>query len=327
LVLISSLVYSQNPQVNSSNISGIITTQQLGAWAMVQHNNICQKIYNAISNYAIMSLNIKNKNLLKMVNPIDSSLNGTYDDPDLIFYTIDKVYDTIALDKAYYQFDFNYKDKVLIQFTENLEVVEFDLSIFKLFSDEELIYLEWFKTDGILKFEEIPNKAFNIIQTLNTNIYTEYLKEECIVFDDDSLSKRVSQADKLLKGKAEIIYYIQTDPNDPTIGYDSVTLSPYLDNINNPNQLNAIGYVFQIKDGKFQILALGCGLEMPTYEPSKLYDWFCIGYITNSKIQTMTILEKKGLEYGIYFVMGERLKLRDNLIENYLNEFKIKRFK
>lgn len=328
LVLYTSVVYSQKPQVNSSNISGIITTQQLGAWAMVQHNNICQKIYHAISNNEIKSLNIKKKRLLELVNPVDSFLKGTYEDPaEFVIYTIDKMYDTISLDKAYYQFDFNQKDKLLIQFTKDSEVAEFEASIVKLFSDEELCYWDWFKKEGVVKFEAIPNTAFQIIQSLNIKIHREYLKETCIVYNDDSLKRRVKQTDKQLKGNVEVIYYIQTDPDDPTIGYDSIFTSPYLDNINNPNHLNAIGYVFRIKDGQFEILALGCGLETSSNFESTYYDWFCIGYIKTPEIQSLTHLEKKGLEYGIYFVMGERLKLRDNLMEDYLNEFKIKRFK
>lgn len=63
-------------------------------------------------------------------------------------------------------------------------------------------------------------------QPLNRLLYEELVKGNIIAYKNDSLMSNYNTEDFSKRGGSEIIVFVSTDPEDPTIGYDSVYYEP-----------------------------------------------------------------------------------------------------
>lgn len=300
--------------INGQNISGNFDAYEMGAWAMTQHNSICLKIYNAIKNNKSKVINIDRASALKQLGGL--SFDTFYTKLEIIIES----YYTPPNDRAYLYLSINDK-ATSFQIDKKKPEIIIESSFIKNLNDEELAYLRFFDIDGKAFFDSIPLISKKLIFDLNLQLYRESSNSLSVAYINDSLKTLLTKEQKLTRGGLEVVVFIHTDPDDPTIGIDSVYYIPYETQIKDSLRYIGINYVLSFANSSFSISALSSTYE--SLRSIKTYNLYPFGYLKINEIQTLTLSEINFITYLIRFSMNDKLKTHREILNLYFNSFKI----
>lgn len=328
-LFLTNSIRAQNTGLNSGNISGIISEHQLGAWGMLQHNNISSAIFQAVSEGKVHALNMDDNEMrlnfhgiASYLDPnviIEGSKNGVYS------REFGKVYDTFPVYDDYFKFELTVLGGLSVQTMITNKTVEFNANIFKLLSEEQKFYLELFQVNNQIFYSQLPITSEKIMYRFNTELYFEYLLPETLVYGNDSLTQVIPQKSRSEKSQLEVLTFVLIMPDDPTIGYDSISLIPFLDVMQDSTKLKSIGFVICIQNGELIIKGIGCGFQLYANETTKRSEvWRCIGYQDFQKSRALTSSEKQAFNSFIFFILKENLNQKNIHTRNYIDEFHLK---
>lgn len=313
LIAIIALLYC-GASLKSQNISGSFDAYEMGSWAMTQHNSICSKIYSAIKNDKSKVINMKRADALKHIGGIDSDT----------FYTkleiIIEPHPTPPIVEAYHYLSL--KNNIMSFKTDkNAPEIQIEFASFKYLSKEEISYLNQFDIAGKAYYDSIPLTSQKRIFEINLRLYREASAISSTTYLNDSLTTRLSLEEKPKRGGIEVVVFIQSDPNDPTIGYDSLYYIPYENQIKDSSRYIGINYVMSFSNLSFSIAALSSTFE--SMRSIRSYNLFPYGYLKIDTIQTLSPSEMQFIFYLIRFSMNDKLKTHKETLNEYLKTFGI----
>ncbi|MBL7838292.1 MAG: hypothetical protein JNM67_12305 [Bacteroidetes bacterium] len=313
LIAFIALLYC-GASLKSQNISGSFDAYEMGAWAMTQHNSICLKIYFAIKNDKSKVINIDRATALKYLG--GTKHDTFYKKTEIIFET---VY-TSPNDRAY--LFLGTKDNVVsFKIDKKVPEIKIEPTFIKNLNEEELAYLSVFDKGGKAYFDSIPMISQKLIFDLNLRLYKEASNPSSVSYINDSLTTLLTQEQKLTRGGFEVVVFISTDPNDPTIGLDSVYYIPYENQINDSSRYIGINYVMSFSNLSFSIAALSSTFE--SMRSIRSYNLFPYGYLKIDTIQTLSPSEMQFIFYLIRFSINDKLKTHKETLNEYLKTFGI----
>lgn len=306
--------------VSASKITGNLDVYQMGHWAMKQHNSICQLVYPALTSNKTKALNFSKEGALEMLSTEYTVFVSTdADDPTIGF-------DSVIVYPMYAEFvqfvqgptSFWVKPKLDVQ------AIELDARFMTLLNAEQKLYLKLYQNKGDIRYENIPSKSLELLTNLNIKLYNEGRKPATLLYKNDSLKSTYDQYTKNSRGREEVVVFINTDPSDPTIGYDSTYLIPYSDIAKDTNKFQALSFVMSQAGASMKLEALSAGFEgINYYTDISIRLHFSYGFIKYPLITSLTPTEKSLVEYCIASAIDSKLKLYDSSYGFYLQSFKI----
>lgn len=227
-IFIYTLLFLSSNVIAQKRINTIINPEEISIWAIIQHKEIEMKLYHAIKNNTIALL--KGNSTLNQTEKREvfkhtyiAFINTDQDDP-----TIGK--DTTVVD--YFQNDIekitetnaNYSFK-FPNLSDEYSVIKSQLM--KILSPENTLYLQLFKEQQSITYNNIKTVSSNLYFNLFDKLYNYSISENSKLYQTDSLTRTLSNIEKEEKSKVEIVTFIKTDPEDSTIGMDSVYYIKY----------------------------------------------------------------------------------------------------
>ncbi len=311
-----------NLSLSAARINGQLDAYQMGHWAMKQHNSICALVYPAISSNKTKPLNITKDealNLLSTQYPVFISTNP--DDPSI-------GYDSIITYPQYGEYvQFIQKPTSFwVKPTLDKQAIELDARFINLLNAEQKTYLKLYQTNGDIRYANIPSKSAELLLNFNMKLYNLGALPGTLLYKNDSLKSTYGIQDKKTRAREEIVVFIQTDPNDPTIGYDSVYYKDYRSNVTDTNKYQAMCFVMSQTGAAFKLEALGAGYVVKSYYNQEyiISSAGVYGYIKYPLATTLNPTEKAFIEYCIASTIESKLTLNDASYGYYLQAFGIK---
>ncbi len=319
LLLVSVLLLTAS-STSAAKITGNLDAYQIGNWAMKQHNSICAQIYPAIASGKTKALNMSKDGALELISttyPVFISTNP--DDPT-------EGYDSVIFYPQYGEFvQFIQGPKSFwVKPTLEKQAIELDVRFLTLLNAEQKLYLKLYQSKGDIRYENIPSKSAEILANLNIKLYNEGRKPATLLYKNDSFKSTYDQYVKERRGREEVVVFIHTDPNNPTIGYDSTYYINYREIAMDTNKYQALSFVMSQSGASMKIEALSAGFEAISYYTEvSIRMHFAYGYIKYPLITELTPTEKSLIEYCIASAIDTKLKLYDSSYGYYLQSFKI----
>lgn len=323
LVSVVALVLS-NISLSAARINGQLDAYQMGHWAMKQHNSICALVYPAISNNKTKPLNITKDealNLLSTQYPVFISTNP--DDPTVGYDSII----TYPQYGEYVQFIQRQKTNTFwVKPSLDKQAIELDARFIALLNAEQKTYLKLYQNNGDIRYANIPAKSAELLLHFNMKLYNLGALPGTLLYKNDSLKSTYGIEDKKKRAREEIVVFLQTDPTDPTIGYDSVFYNDYRSNVTDTNKYQAMCFVMSQTGAAFKLEALGAGFVSKSYYNSDymISGVGVYGYIKYPLITSLNPTEKAFIEYCIASTIESKLTLNDASYGYYLQAFGIK---
>ena len=321
LLLVSVLLLNAL-NISASKITGNLDAYQIGNWAMKQHNSICAQIYPAIASGKTKALNMSKDGALELISttyPVFISTNP--DDPT-------EGYDSVIAYPQYGEFvQFIQGPKSFwVKPTLEKQAIELDVRFLTLLNAEQKLYLKLYQSKGDIRYENIPSKSAELLLNLNLKLHKDGIKPITILYKNDSFKSTYTLQEKKNRGGNEMLVFIQTDPNDPTIGIDSVYYTSYNETASDTSKYQAICFVMSQTGAAFKLEALSAGFENTSYYNSNYFirNMLPYGYMKYPLITALNPTEKTFIEYCIASAIDSKLRLNDASYGYYLQVFGIK---
>ena len=307
--------------LSAARINGQLDAYQMGNWAMKQHNSICALIYPAIASGKTKALNMSKDGAMELISttyPVFISTNP--DDPT-------EGYDSVIVYPQYGEFvQFIQGPKSFwVKPTLEKQAIELDMRFMTLLNAEQKLYLKLYQNKGDIRYENIPSKSAELLLNLNLKLYNLGALPATLLYKNDSFKSTYSLNDKKERAREEIVVFLQSDPNDPTIGYDSVFYKDYRSNVSDTNKYQAMCFVMSQTGAAFKLEALSAGF-VSKYNYNRDYMISGVGAYGFIKYPLITALnpsEKAFIEYCIASAIDSKLRLNDASYGYYLQAFKI----
>jgi hypothetical protein len=205
------------------------------------------------------------------------------------------------------------------------QAIELDASFMMLLNAEQKLYLKLYQSKGDIRYENIPSKSAELLLNLNLKLYNFGALPATLLYKNDSFKSTYSLMAKKERAREEIVVFIQSDPADPTIGYDSVYYNDYLSNVSDTNKYQAMCFVMSQTGAAFKLEALSAGfVSKYNYNSDYMISGVgAYGYIKYPLITALNTSEKAFIEYCIASAIDSKLRLNDASYGYYLQTFKI----
>jgi hypothetical protein len=305
-------------------IGTIVNEYDLGAWAMKQHDEICAIMYPAVSEGKLIPLTDDNK-------PMKANGLKLFHTDAAVFIIVDPDDPTIGYDSIlstplfehFYAFTIT-PTHFKVQVEKNGKTAQFEkASVYKMLSKENLMYLDKYADKGLVLFNKIPSKSLDLMTSFNMKLYNESCKTESELFKTDSLLSRYSVEEKTQRSSEEIVTFISTDPNDPTIGMDTIYLQP----LNMPDTSGSQGVFYFLKGEKpgfnLSIAAIASGYH-PRFMSIAVSPLIPFGLLKYDKVQPIIKDEKMMMEECLRLCLQNKLAPHQNDYDAYIEAFKIR---
>jgi hypothetical protein len=310
----------------TQNISTIVTEYDLGAWAYKQHNEICSKIYRAISasNIKVYSGKreaIRMEHALELVQETRVIFMMTDpDDPTIGRDTFTR----IPMDKDFYSFSFrgNYIEVIATRLKQSIYLDSNDL--YNLLNPENKLYIQKYTQNDVVLLKNIPSKSRLLLGVINIRLFTLSRRPGVELFENDSLNSRFTEDEKAKQGIIEIITFVSKNRDDPTIGVDSVYQKDW--DFSDTLYCQALFFVLKTDNFNMEISGMGCGFHTNAYYEGEyaLPALTAMGYIKYGYLQQYLAGEKNMLEYCLRFSISDKLSPTWIDYDDYLKKFAIK---
>lgn len=319
LLLVSVLLLNAQ-NISASKITGNLDVYQMGHWAMKQHNSICAMVYPALASNKTKAINFSKEGAMEMLSTEYTVFISTDPDDPTVGY------DSVIVYPMYAEFVQFIQGPTSLWVKPKLDVqaVELDARFMTLLNAEQKLYLKLYQNKGDVRYENIPSKSSEILANLNIKLYNEGRKPATLLYKNDSFKSTYDQYIKERRGRDEIIVFINSDANDPTIGYDSTYLDTYEKAARDTNKFQALCFVMSQTGASTKLEGLSAGFEAINYYTEvSIRIHFAYGYIKYPLITSLTPTEKSLVEYCIASAIDSKLKLYDSSYGFYLQSFKI----
>lgn len=227
-IFIYTLLFLSSNVIAQKRVNTIINPEEISIWAIIQHKEIEIKLYHAIKNNTIALL--KGNSTLNQTEKREvfkhtyiAFISTDPDDPivgndttivDYFQNDIEKITET----NSHFVFKFS-------NLTEEYSVTKSQLM--QILSPENTLYLQFFKEQQSITYNNIKTVSSNLYFNLFDKLYNYSISENSKLYQTDSLTRTLSLIEKEDKNKVEIVTFIKTDPEDSTIGKDSVYYIKY----------------------------------------------------------------------------------------------------
>ena len=239
-----------------------VIENDFGIWAYQQHNSICKLVYDKIEAKQLATYNAKN---LKESNTESS---GKLKSEAVVFIYTDPEDPTIGRDSTimvplsenYYFFKQSGEYLLLKPFKEKTNLLKLKKAeLMAMMTTEQQMYFKLYTSGAMVCLDSIPNVSRKVFTDFNVQLFKYSQLPNSIVYTNDSLKSKMSNDLKIRKSYVENVVFIPTDPEDKTIGIDSVTATPY--DIRDTNINQAIIATFEVNGVASKVKAISTGMS------------------------------------------------------------------
>lgn len=131
--------------------------------------------------------------------------------------------------------------------------------LYKVLSEDNCLYLELFAINDTVKFKNIPQTSRAMLTSINAHLYSVSKSPDHILYKNDSMNRYLDLEEKRLVGTFYKSAWIQTNPNDPTEGYDSIFPIGFAV-VDDTSIFQAIFFSINMQGFSMQVKGIGCGL-------------------------------------------------------------------
>lgn len=311
-------------QADAAIISGRMDQYNLGAWAYKQHNSICALIYPAIANGQLKTIGFEGKTLgkadalRKMEQKATVFISTNSDDPT-------QGYDTsyyIPLNENFYAFAVT-GQQVKVRTDKQAKELVFAAAEFnKLLSAEQSLYLNLYKNNSLVLLDGIPETSQLLMQDINLRLHLEGKLAGTKLYKTDSLTSVFSEYDKANRGSTEIVAFISTDPNDPTIGRDTTMYMPLAETMKGSDNYQCIYFILNGDASNLHLEALSAGFMVTLSDMQTGLNLY-YGFMRYKTISNINPDEKALIESSLLCLIEGRLLPFNSDYDAYMEKFKL----
>lgn len=297
-----------------------VIEKDFGIWAYQQHNSICKLVYDKMEAKQLASYNAKNlkenpaESFNKLKEEVIVFINTNVDDPTI---GIDS---PVMIPKSENYFFFKQSGEYLLlkPFRAQTNLLKFKKSEFMgLLNAEQKMYVELYTSASMLCLDSIPNVSRKVFTDFDAQLFHYSQKGNSVVYYNDSLKTQMSIDEKIRKSMVEKVVFIPSDPEDKTIGYDSVIVTPY--NIRDTNINQAIIATFEVNGVAVKVKAIAAGMaSLQGLFQSLLVPY---GFVPVSDVQVYTKERWLVLNAVMNYKIVDRLNERSYYYEMYNDYF------
>jgi hypothetical protein len=293
----------------------------LGAWALKQHQSIGNKILEHLNDNKFKQSFLRDKPIAP------AQALALFQTQVTAFISTDPNNPTIGHDTTFYELSqepcfalYKAKQFIGIQLLERGALVNFDAKeVTSLLNSNELLYLQLYSNGEQCLLSNIPAKSFDLLMAVNIELYKASVIPGALVYKNIELSELMSEKEKLERGNDSSPVFISTDPDDPTIGYDSLLITPCLALLNDSSQMPLVYYTVNLTSKVIKLSGVSASFY-GNIQGFKINFYFA--FLPIEKL----ILEHKALqtllEDCIVFHMQNNLSFSSPYKENYERLFK-----
>jgi len=310
--------------IDAAIISGRMDQYNLGAWAYKQHNSICALIYPAIANGQLKTIGFEGKTLSKadalrkMEQKAAVFISTNSDDPT-------QGYDTsyfIPLNENFYGFAVTGQQVKVRTDKQAKELVFAAAEFSKLLNAEQSLYLELYKTEGLLLMERIPVKSLMLMLDFNLLLHLEGKQSTAKLYKNDSLNSVFSDYDKANRGTTDYPVFLSTDPNDPTVGRDTFVQVPLAESIKDSSKYQCLYFVINGDASNLHLEALSAGFMVTLSDMQTGLNLY-YGFLRYKTISSIKPAEKALIESSLLCLIEGRLLPFNSDYDAYMEKFKL----
>ncbi len=245
-----------------NNILFQLGHKDFGVWAYQQHNGIAKVICDNIKSGKLVGYNAKNLKETPMESLGKIAVQTT------VFIQTDPNDPTVGRDSSYmaetsdnyFLFKISGEYILLKPFKGSNNLLKLKRSeLFALLNTEQKEYFTSYTSSFALCIDSIPKVSRRIFDNYNVELF-EYSKKPTVkLFINDSMNSVWTNEEKENLSKDEMSAFLSTDPDDPTIGRDTLILVDY--NLRDTMKEQAIILMMNIENFKLHVNAISCGME------------------------------------------------------------------
>jgi hypothetical protein len=310
---------------STNSMSGLLELDDLGAWALYQHNSISTTAFDLFKSKKISPLDsdgkqIEFENALKYFEEEYVAFISTDPNDPRIGY--DTMIKDIRIENFY---GFTIQDKLIAISPIKDKKLYFKKSEFMdALSDGQYSYLNNYAENGEVVFRNIPSKTHQLLQNINIELLNESRMESSELYKTDTLLNLFSKEDKKSRGNSENPVFISTDPNDPTQGYDSVYTINLEENMKDSGSFQGIFFALKGDLSNIQLSGISSGfspyifgVHIPYAQP--------FGFLKYKTVKFLSEDQRKMLENAFLFSLRNKLNSRLGDVDYYMERFQIKK--
>ncbi|MEZ4804526.1 MAG: hypothetical protein R2852_03320 [Bacteroidia bacterium] len=310
---------------SANSMSGLLELNDLGAWALYQHNSISTATFNLFNTKKISPLDADGK-------AMDFETASKYFEEEYVaFISTDPNDPSVGYDttikgtRTENFYGFTLQDKLIAVSPIKGKKLYFNKSEFMdALSDGLSSYLNNYSENGEVEFRNIPLKTHQLLQSINMDLVKESRLETSELYKTDTLINLFSKEDKKSRGNAENPVFISTDPDDPTQGYDSVYTTNLEESMKDSGSFQGIFYSLKGDMSNIQLSGISCGfspyvfgVHIPYAQP--------FGFLKYKSVKFLSEDQRKMLESAFLFSLRNKINPRLGDIDYYMERFQIKK--
>lgn len=297
------LFISTTSLAEARNITGYISASDLGVWAMIQHKSICKTIYESVSSKKVSVKQLKYEELIsKLMVKQKTFIYTDPDDPTVgydSFYNapgyLISPYSGFVLSDSFFQLIIDKKG----------HSIRFDKKVISLFNENEMAYLNAFKSQDSVLYVRIPAISHILLKNQVLKIYKNAMEHKCRMYPDDSFKTTLNPIEIENRGTVECVVFKRTDREDPTIGIDSSFLCTFPQSLNMFQNQPVLAFTLNLDTGTYHFSACGSGILMDYFPLSTAVK--TIGLVKTNELTFMNKAELKLINLVLISTLDHRL--------------------
>jgi hypothetical protein len=120
-------------------------------------------------------------------------------------------------------------------------------------------YFNDYTSNFALCIDSIPLISKRLFMHYNSQLFEYSKRPDVKLYLTDSLNKVLTMEEKTFLSMDQYMAFISTDPEDPSVGHDTIILADY--NMKDTAKEQAIFFMITIKDFRIILQTISCGLQ------------------------------------------------------------------
>lgn len=218
----------------------------------------------------------------------------------------------------YYFFKSSVDHILLKPFKENNNLLKLNRSeLFAFLNKEQISYFTVYTSNYMLCIDSIPRVSKRLFDNFNRGLFEFSKLPSTVLYSNDSLNHTCTTSEKENLAREELVVFISTDSEDPTIGRDSIVNIEY--NILDTTREHALILTGECYNYSVKVRTISCGFERGVSELAKMMIPF--GYLPYDEYLPYSTKQFEMLDAIIQLQMLDRLNTEPYNMYHYEEYF------